>query len=639
MHNIELVFDGECIPMDIVHGCPDHISDEISRLNPDRVLVISDNTVLDRCGEALLPLLRDLAPLHVISGPGGEGLKTLPHLTSCLEEAIAAGVSRRSIVVGFGGGVVGNLAGLVAALLFRGLRLVHVPTTFLAMHDSVLSLKQAVNSASGKNLIGCFHAPTRIIADTRFLDTLPNREWRSGLVETIKNALTLQPKMIPRLEQILTPSLDISPANRAWLLEASLAAKLERMAQDRYEKKAALVLEYGHTVGHAIEYASTTAGTQGPISHGEAVGLGMLVAAQIGAETHGLPAADVDLHRALLARIGAPLEPPADLPTPDIIAMVAKDNKRGYIRLSEGQVAMVLLRRTGEPAGESDLPLVPVDLSLVERTLRFVPARPRNEPWEQPVDVYMVTCGQRSTAEAALQSVLGQRYNGPITLWVFEDDTTTARAVCESLERPDNVALEYRSVPAPPGRTDAHPLHRVARLRNHAIGFGSAPLVAFIDDDNLWAPNHLASLSGALWRNGALAAHSWRLLIDAAGRAVIPERFVWRHPADPTSATRFAIYRKTGVFSANDAIVRDRVSLVHEGEEFGMVDMGEWLLRRSVFDDYRFDEDYSPDEIAVMVGEDDKLLTHLRAASVGTVCTEQATLSYRLGGFSNAWAG
>lgn len=637
MPTVDLSFDGECIPMEIVHGCPDRVAEAISGLLPDRVLVISDNIVLDRCGQVLLRSLREVAPLHVISGPCGEGLKSLAHLSSCLEKALALGLTRRSVVVGFGGGVVGNLAGLVAALLFRGLRLVHVPTTFLAMHDSVLSLKQAVNSSIGKNLIGSFHPPVHIVADTCFLDTLPAREWRSGLAETIKNALAVCPEMISRLEAILTPSLDFSPADRAWLIEASLATKLERMVHDRYERKAALVLEYGHTVGHAIEFASAQYLADGPISHGEAVGLGMIAAAQIAADLYGLPAAEVDLHRGLLARIGAPLEPPTDLPAAEIMARVAKDNKRGYIRLCKEQVAMVLLRRIGDAVGEPDLPLVPVELAVVERALRCVPARPCADPRDEPVDVFMVTHGRRNTVEAAAQSVLGQHYNGPITLWVFEDDGYAMRTWCEALQRQADVALEYRSVPVPSGCADAHPLQRVARLRNHAIGFSSAPLVAFIDDDNLWAPNHLASLARAMRRSGAVAAHSWRVLIDATGRAVIPERFIWRHPSDPTSSSLFQIYRQKGVVSADDAIVRDRVTIVENGEDFGMVDMGEWLLRREIFDDFRFDEKYSPDEIAMMVGEDDKFLAHLRTARVATICTEQATLNYRLGGFSNAW--
>ncbi|PWR21985.1 3-dehydroquinate synthase family protein [Zavarzinia compransoris] len=632
--SFDLAFDGIAIATEILHRRPARIAAAVAALDPDRLLVLTDDRVLDACGGALLPLLRELCPVLVLSGPDGEGLKSLGHLSACLEQALAWGATRRSVVVGFGGGVVGNLAGLAAALLFRGLRLVQVPTSLLAMHDSVLSLKQAVNSAAGKNLIGTYYVPERILIDTGFLDSLPLREWRSGMAEAVKNALAVRPAMLPRLKEMLTPALDLSPADRHWLLETCLDAKCEVMAADRCEKKAAIVLEYGHTVGHAVELAAARHAAVGAISHGEAVGLGMLAAARVAASRCGLPAADADLHRDLLARMGAPLELPPALASADVMALVARDNKRGYIRPGDGAAAMVLLEGIGKVAGDPALPLLPVDLSLIERCLRPPPAaagiRARAD---EAVDVFMITDGRRGFGPAAIASVLGQSYRGPIDLWLIEDGGDNARPWCEALTLPAHVRLRHRRLDA----AGTHPLVRVSRLRNRATGLGTAPLIAFIDDDNLWEPGHLASLARSLRRSGAAAAHSWRRLIDGRGRPVVPRRFPWRHPDDPMAAGLLDACRRTGIFSERDAVVRDRVSAPCDGEDFGMVDMGEWLLRRSLFECFRFAEDYTADERAAMVGEDDKLLRHLRANGIATVCTGRATLRYRLGGFSNAW--
>lgn len=368
MRALSIAFDGVSIDGHIGHDVPDAMVEAICALDPDRILVISDDTVLDRCA-SWLPLLAAERPVHVISGPGGERLKSLPHLSRCLEDALAWGMTRRSLVVGFGGGVVGNLAGLVAALLFRGLRLVQVPTTLLAMHDSVISLKQAVNSASGKNLIGTFHVPQAILIDTAFLDTLEPREWRSGLVEVIKNALALRPSMLPRLRGVLRADLDFAAPDRLWLIEESIAAKLAIMRRDRHESKAAIVLEYGHTVGHAIEYASLQRSAGAAISHGEAVGLGMVAAAHVAAELTGLPQEDVGRHSLLLQAIGAPTNIPPEVSRTALVSLIARDNKRGYLALDDRDVAMILLKKIGAPAGSCEVPLVPVRLSLIEECL------------------------------------------------------------------------------------------------------------------------------------------------------------------------------------------------------------------------------------------------------------------------------
>lgn len=165
------------------HDCSDRIVRALAGYGTDRFFVVTDDTVQALHGDDLLPALGRHAPVHVLSQPPGEGMKSLASLSSYLEAAIAAGATRRSLVVAFGGGVPGNLAGALAGLLYRGVRLVHVPTTTVAAMDSVISLKQAVNSSHGKNHIGIYHIPEAVYLDVRLLQTLPDRELRSGLCE------------------------------------------------------------------------------------------------------------------------------------------------------------------------------------------------------------------------------------------------------------------------------------------------------------------------------------------------------------------------------------------------------------------------------------------------------------------------
>jgi 3-dehydroquinate synthetase len=365
----QLAFAEATIPFTLSHGSLDELVRVLTVLGADRLIVVTDDTVWRVHGATLAARLEPLAPLLALSAPPGEDGKTLPRLCAHLERAIEWGATRRSVVVTFGGGVPGNLGGLCAAMLFRGIRFVHVPTTLMALIDSTLSLKQAVNSRLGKNLFGTFRAPEAIVGDSAWLATLPPRELRSGLCELIKNALAIRPDTIADLRSALIDGDLLAPERPgqieriARIVRAAIEAKVDVMRNDRLEQRAGLVLEYGHTVGHAIELCDhRRRGAEG-ISHGEAVGLGMIAASRVAVAQGLLAPAHAALHVELLACAGAATALPPGITVDEVIEVVHHDNKRGYLPgLTGGQVAMILLTDLGRPAGRTDAPLVAVEI-------------------------------------------------------------------------------------------------------------------------------------------------------------------------------------------------------------------------------------------------------------------------------------
>jgi 3-dehydroquinate synthase/2-deoxy-scyllo-inosose synthase len=257
--------------------------------------------------------------------------------------------------------VVGNLSGLTAALLFRGIRLVHVPTTLIAAADSVASLKQAVNLPQGKNLLGCFHRPAAVLIDLGFLQTLPAAQIRSGMSEIIKNSLTVATESIPLLESRLDPKACYSAEELMAIVEAGVLAKQKVLSADKHECRQGLVFEYGHTVGHAIELAAA-----GGVSHGEAVGLGMVAAADVAHQLGLLSESGVEVHLRLLRRNGLVMRLPPGVTVPAVMSLLRTDNKRGYVSAQSDQVPMILLEDLGVPHGPVDRPLTLVDSTLIQ---------------------------------------------------------------------------------------------------------------------------------------------------------------------------------------------------------------------------------------------------------------------------------
>ena len=361
------------------YDCIDRIVYDLRKYDADKFLVVTDDTVCELYGEEFLGALGRYMEIQVLSMPAGETMKSLDSVSRHLEQAIARGATRRSVVVAFGGGVPGNLAGLMAGLLFRGVRLIHVPTTAVAAMDSVISIKQAVNSSCGKNHIGVYHAPEAVYADVRMLQTLSDAELRSGFCEMLKNCLAIRPELIQDLRQLLASGDMASPEALLWLLRESLLAKLTVAGDDIKEQGPGLILEYGHTVGHAVELGVLRMAGTSRLSHGEAVAFGMVAAARVSAALGYLDASIVELHEDLVAALGAPICMPQGLLSADLMELVAADSKRGYLDLAQGEAAMVLLRDAGVPAGSDKFPLVPVPMNVLGDVLTGLSVRVGSE--------------------------------------------------------------------------------------------------------------------------------------------------------------------------------------------------------------------------------------------------------------------
>src|SRR5262245_34381098 len=229
---------------------------QLGGLDADRFVLVTDRRIPVRHVARMRDRVAAVAPCTVLAITPGEQAKTLAGVAELADAAIRAGMTRRSVIIGFGGGLAGNVAGLLAALLFRGIRLVHAPTTLLAMSDSVLSLKQAVNSGVGKNHIGTFYTPEFVWNNLDYLESLPADEIRGALCETIKNVLVISPQRLDELAGMLDPDCAYSADEFRHIIDVCVEAKTSVMADDPHERGEALVLEYGHTIGHAIELVS-----------------------------------------------------------------------------------------------------------------------------------------------------------------------------------------------------------------------------------------------------------------------------------------------------------------------------------------------------------------------------------------------
>ncbi|MCP2258276.1 3-dehydroquinate synthase [Streptoalloteichus tenebrarius] len=339
-------------------------------LDADRYVVVTDDTVRRIVGARLAEALHRQAPTLLLSQPPGEEHKTLSTLARHVDAALAFGVTRRSVVVAAGGGVPGNVAGLLAGLLFRGIRFAHVPTTVIAACDSVLSAKQAVNTTYAKNTVGLHHVPEMILIDLTVLAGSGRRDLRSGICETVKNALVLAPRQVPELRGLLRPASDYDEDELSRVFELSLEVKGRLLAEDPHERQVGVLLEYGHTVGHALELVGATqTRPDGPLRHGEAVALGMLAAASVARRLGLLDDDTVALHEELVARAGVCPCLSAGIDPGTVLHHVEFDNKRGYRHHDRDVVPMVLLEGLGRPANHEGRFLTSVPRAVVREAV------------------------------------------------------------------------------------------------------------------------------------------------------------------------------------------------------------------------------------------------------------------------------
>jgi 3-dehydroquinate synthase len=284
----------------------------------------------------------------------GEQAKSWQGVERVVDGLIDARLGRDGLVIALGGGVIGDLAGFAAAIYQRGVPFVQVPTTLLAQVDSSVGGKTAINHAAAKNMIGAFHQPRAVIADVATLDTLPERELRSGIAEVIKHGLALDAAFVDWLEANIEPLLKRDRAALVHAVKKSCELKARIVAEDERESGARALLNFGHTFGHAIE-----AGTgYGAWLHGEAVAAGMVMAAELSALMAGLRKTEVGRVRELLRRAGLPLAGPALAPE-RLIELMALDKKA-----AKGRTRFVVLEAIGRARLATD-----VDDAAVRRAI------------------------------------------------------------------------------------------------------------------------------------------------------------------------------------------------------------------------------------------------------------------------------
>lgn len=267
--------------------------------------------------------------VHTITVPTGERAKSLRQATAIINSLGEEGFTRGDTIVAMGGGVLGDLAGFVAGVYMRGLRIVHVPTTLLAQIDSSIGGKTAVNHARAKNLVGVYHQPALVVADVDTLRSLPVRERRAGLAEAVKYGMVLDGELFTLLERdhAATVGRAASPLLEEIVYRCA-AMKARVVSEDEYERGPREVLNYGHTVGHAVE-----AVMPGRFVHGEAIAIGMRVEARLAVRLGALDPADADRQDALLSTLGLPLHVPPHPPGALLDAMrLDKKRRSGRIR-------------------------------------------------------------------------------------------------------------------------------------------------------------------------------------------------------------------------------------------------------------------------------------------------------------------
>ena len=295
------------------------------RLHGPCCALISDSNIAplfaDRVKQSLLSVGFQPTPVTI---PAGEQSKTLAQAGAICDQMIAAGLDRQSFVIGLGGGMVGDISGFVAAIFLRGIPHMQIPTTLLAMVDSSIGGKTGVNTRDGKNLLGAFHHPALVIDDIDVLKTLPRRDFNQGFAEIIKHAIIADAEMFMGLR-------DVDPENLAPLIHRNIELKSKIVAKDERDRTGErALLNFGHTVGHAIERT----GDYKRFLHGEAISLGLIAACDVSMKKAGLLRDQRDAIANLLRQFDLPTQLPKDFPRESIFKALPYDKKfeRGKIR-------------------------------------------------------------------------------------------------------------------------------------------------------------------------------------------------------------------------------------------------------------------------------------------------------------------
>lgn len=334
-------------------------------LKQRRVFIVTDSTVAPLY---LGPLSASLKAAGIVSDhvvtPAGESSKNFAHLERVLDAMLAAKCERGTTIVALGGGVVGDLAGFAAAVLLRGVDFIQVPTTLLSQVDSSVGGKTGINTTAGKNLVGAFHQPKLVLADTDVLTTLPRRELLAGYAEVAKYGLLGDAAFWDWLEKNGAAALAGGNNAHGYLrhsIVTSCEAKARIVAADEKESGERALLNLGHTFGHAFE---AEMGYGGALLHGEAVAIGMVMAFEMSAHLGLASAADAQRIRTHFADVGLPFAPPKQGPRGAITAAMLMEHMTHDKKMKDGKLTFVLARGIGRAFLTNDVPAAKLEAVL-----------------------------------------------------------------------------------------------------------------------------------------------------------------------------------------------------------------------------------------------------------------------------------
>lgn len=340
MTKIKVELEERSYDIVIAKNSLEHLSQFLAQRSYSKIFIITDKNVAKIHLESLKAALPNSEEIIL---EAGEQTKSFPHFEKSCEEILAKGVDRKSLIIAFGGGVVGDFAGFLAAILLRGIDFIQIPTTLLAAVDSSVGGKTAINSKSGKNLIGSFYQPQLVLCNLEFLKTLPERELRSGYAEVVKYGLIRDKNFFEFLEKdyakIFTQDADFLEK----IITRSCELKAEIVARDELESGERMLLNFGHTFGHVFE---TEAGYSDEILHGEAVALGMAMAAEMSQNLGLLSAQESQQIVSHLEKCGFATDPKEireNWNEENLISHLAKDKKNENKNLT-----FILLNRIGD---------------------------------------------------------------------------------------------------------------------------------------------------------------------------------------------------------------------------------------------------------------------------------------------------
>jgi 3-dehydroquinate synthase len=325
-------------PYDVIvgHGIAGRLPSMLA--GADTVVVVADERVAEHGGNVATTLRDAGARAELVTIASGEAAKSLDTVARLWEDLGRLRVTRSDALVAVGGGATTDLVGFVAATWLRGVRVAHVPTTLLAMVDAAVGGKTGINTTAGKNLVGAFHPPSGVLVDLDVLATLPSEQWVNGMAEVVKAGFIADPTILDLVSRDPTGAATADGPHARELIERSIAMKAEVVSRDLKEAGPREVLNYGHTLGHAIEQVERYR-----IPHGHAISVGMIFAAALGRLSGHLDRETADRHREILAAVGLPTSYRADALPALVDAMRIDKKSRGSM------LRFVVLGGIGKP--------------------------------------------------------------------------------------------------------------------------------------------------------------------------------------------------------------------------------------------------------------------------------------------------